>query len=566
MDQVLTVLWAKLRMARHEIASIKEQSKLKVAVVTVFATGLWVAAFIMFYAGFDWLIAFGGEAGPGGFDIGDIIMARMLGVLTLAVFLMLIFSNVLVSFSTLYKAREVMYMVQAPMSFRVFFVSRFWECVGFSSWALGFLGSPLVLAYGITGGAAWTFYIAAVVFFVPFVIVPAAGGCIITLLLARIFPRQRLRVLVGLAAIAVGLLFLYIQDVLDATRLSKDAVLAALMDTTAQTQSALLPSYWATRGVLAAASGNYGESLFQLLLLASYALMFVWLAATLAQHVFYQGYSFLAGQDKTRTKPLGKGVLGRLDNFLSWLPDPFRSLVVKDIKLFWRDPTQWSQFVIFFGILAIYIANLHGVGHSRYTTPMWRSWIACLNIGSCTLVLATLTSRFVFPLVSLEGRRFWILGLAPLTFRSLAWQKFWLSVCTTSLFTVGLAMLSGHMLQIRPLHWWLSVYTVGIANFGLAGLAVGLGTLYPNFREDNPARIVSGMGGTLNFLLSIGYIILVVGAQTAILQWQVLERFTHPDMFRYALAAVLVFVTVLSVLTTVVPMHFGLKNLENMEF
>ncbi|MDQ1257414.1 MAG: type transport system permease protein, partial [Candidatus Hydrogenedentes bacterium] len=219
-----------------------------------------------------------------------------------------------------------------------------------------------------------------------------------------------------------------------------------------------------------------------------------------------------------------------------------------------------------FGILAVYIANLYGVGNSRYTTDMWRSWIACLNIGSCTLVLATLTSRFVFPLVSLEGRRFWILGLAPLTFRQLVMQKFWLSVCTTSLFTVGLAMLSGEMLNIPRTHFWLSVYSVVIANFGLSGLAVGLGSLYPNFQEDNPARIVSGMGGTLNFLLSVGYIALVVGAQTVILQWRALEQYTSPDAFKWALGIVLLWITVLSAVTAALPMYFGLRNLRDMEF
>ena len=566
MNQVLVVFRAKLRMARHEIASVRTESRLKVGVVAFFATGLWIGAFCFFRWGFLWLMDFGGDVSPGAMNIGDIIMARMLGILALAVFFMLVFSNILVSFSTLYRSFEVSYLLQAPMSFRAFFVARFWECVAFSSWALAFLGSPLILAYGLTTGAPWTFYVAGAAFFVPFIMVPAALGCLITLVLVRVFPRQRMRVMIGLAVIAIGLMFLYIQDVLNATRLSQDAVLAAIMDATSQVQSSFLPSHWAARGILAAASQDYGECLFQFLLLLSNALMLLWVAAETAQRIFYPGYSFLAGQDRTRVKPLGRGVLGRLDGLLRWLPNPSRVLVIKDIKLFWRDPTQWSQFVIFFGILAVYIANLRGVGSSRYTTDMWRSWIACLNIGSCTLVLATLTSRFVFPLVSLEGRRFWILGLAPFTFRQLVWQKFWLSVCTTALFTVGLAVLSGWMLRIPTIHFWLSVYSVTIANFGLSGLAVGLGTLYPNFRENNPARIVSGMGGTLNFLLSIGYIVLIVGAQTIIMQWRALERYTRAGNFTWALATVLVFITGVSILTAWVPMRFGLRNLSNMEF
>jgi len=107
---------------------------------------------------------------------------------------------------------------------------------------------------------------------------------------------------------------------------------------------------------------------------------------------------------------------------------------------------------------------------------------------------------------------------------------------------------------------------VVITNFGLSGLAVGLGALYPTFEEDNPARIVSGMGGTLNLLLSVGYIGWVVAAQTLILQWHVLERFTRPGLFEYALGGVVVFITLLSVLCTFLPIRLGMRNLERMEF
>ncbi|HEO72058.1 MAG TPA: hypothetical protein ENN80_12410, partial [Candidatus Hydrogenedentes bacterium] len=337
MSQILAIFRAKLRMAGHEIAGVRNQSKLKVVVIAVFATGLWGAAFLFFFYGFNWLITFGQASASGSaFNIGDIIMARMLGILGLAVFFMLIFSNVLIAFSTLYRSHEVPYLLQAPLPFRAYYVARFWECVGFSSWALAFLGSPLMIAYGITTNAPWSFYIMNLVFFVPFITIPASLGAILTMVLARIFPRQRMRVFFGLGIIAVLLLFLYVQDALNVSRLSQDAVLAALMDATAQTQSAFLPSYWATRGVLAAATHDYRECLFQFLILASNACFLVWLGAEVAHRIFYQGYSYLLGQEKTRLKPLGKGVLGRMDALMRWLPNPTRALVIKDIRLFWR--------------------------------------------------------------------------------------------------------------------------------------------------------------------------------------------------------------------------------------
>jgi len=565
MNQVAVIVLAKLRMSRHAIASVRTESKLKVGVISFSATTLWIGIFVLFVYGFDFVVRFGADVVGTGRGIGNIILVRMLGVLMLAVFLMLIFSNILVAFSTLYRSREVEYLLQAPMTFRAFFIARFLECVTFSSWALAYLGSPLVLAYGYTSEAPFLFYVASLAFFFPFITLPAAIGSLITLVLARFIPRQRFRLLVLLGILAVCLLFFMWRTFFNPTRLSEDTILPTLLDASAQTQSPFLPSYWTSRGILAAAGGDYRECVFNLLLLTANALMALWIATQAAQKIFYAGWSSIIGQDRTRLKPLGSGVLGRLDTFLKGIPNPSRALIVKDIKLFWRDPTQWSQFVIFFGIMAVYIANLRNASN-QYQQDFWRSWIACLNIAACTLILATLTSRFVFPLVSLEGRRFWILGLAPLPFHHLVWQKFWLSVVTTSFFTVGLCALSGYMLQLEPIYLALSIYSMIITNFGLAGLAVGLGTVYPNFQEDNPARIVSGMGGTLNFVLSIAYIALVVGAQTLILQWRVLALYETDQAFYFALAAALVFITGLSVVSALLPMAIGLRNLKNMEF
>jgi ABC-2 type transport system permease protein len=101
------------------------------------------------------------------------------------------------------------------------------------------------------------------------------------------------------------------------------------------------------------------------------------------------------------------------------------ALVLKDLRLFWRDPTQWIQFMIFFGLLCIYVLNLRNVAFN-FASEFWETMISYLNLAASSLTLSTLTTRFVFPQFSLEGRRIWILGLARSGW-SVLWQKFWLS-------------------------------------------------------------------------------------------------------------------------------------------
>jgi ABC-2 type transport system permease protein len=557
------MMWAKARVGRHSLAALRHESRLKVAVVSVSALGLWIGAFIAFAEAFGWLRDFDPLPIPGALRLGDIVAVRMLAVFSLALFFMLTFSNVLICFSTAYRAKEVRLLLQAPVTVRTFFFARFLEAAVFSSWASAYLGSPLVLAYGLNSHAPGAFYAAALLFYLPFVAIPAAIGSIIAILGVYTLPRLPKRLL-GLLGAALGIaFFLYLRGIMNAGHLADENIIPFLDQLTRHTQSELLPSYWLWQGLLEVATDDYRSAMFYFLLLVSNALFLTWLAVEAAERLFYTGWT--AMQSSTQRRVRRRGLVSVLDGLTFALREPIRSLALKDIKLFWRDPTQWTQFVIFFGIMALYTANLRNRALGDYSQA-YSSWIASLNSGACALILATLTSRFIYPLISLEGRRFWILGLAPITMRQLMWQKFWLSVATTSPFSIGLIVLSARMLALSPVQFGVSLYAIAWANLSLAGLSVGLGSLYPNFDEDNPARVVSGMGGTLNFLMSIAYVAGIVLAQMVVLQWTYVEHFLPQLAFSTALWILLAAVTAGSLLCLFVPMRLGLRNLEGIDF
>ncbi len=567
MRALLVLLVAKWRMCLHGIASAKAQSKLKIAVVTLFVIAMWVAVFILFCWGFGFLKRFN----PGGVEsqlqtLGEIVTVQIISLLFLAVFMMLVFSNVLVAFTTLYRSAEVEYLFSSPLRFSELFTARFVECIVFSSWAIIFLGSPLVLSYGIVYDAPWYFYVVSGALLIPFLLIPAAIGVTVTMLFARIFPRVNRALLIMLGAAAAVLLFLYLERTFDVDKLSGEHVLRAIMDAMDNTQSPFLPSFWLAQGVLSSAVQDLRTSLFYFLLLLSNGLILFRLSLFVASRMYYPGWAALRASEQTKPHIRGKGILGCVDSWLRFIRPRTRSLVVKDIKMFWRDVAQWSQFALFFGLMAVYVANLRAAGYSYLSTPIWKNAVSFLNLGATSLILATLTSRFIFPLISLEGKRFWVIGLAPVKMRELLWQKFWLSFTTSISFTLGVIVISSIMLKLEPLLMLISCGTILLMSFSLSGLAVGLGAVYPNFREDNPAKIVSGLGGTLNFLVSIAYIIIVVGVQAVLFWARAVKLVGEGRTFAAMLAGTVVFVAVLSAVATLVPMSLGLKNLERMEF
>ena len=116
-------------------------------------------------------------------------------------------------------------------------------------------------------------------------------------------------------------------------------------------------------------------------------------------------------------------------------------------------------------------------------------------------------------MISLEGRRFWVLGTAPIKRDLVLWGKFWFA-CVGTIPPCSLLVLASDIsLKIvtrLPLVAVIHQLTCWMLCIGLAAMAVGLGARLPNLREPSPSKIAAGFGGTLNLVLSALYIICVV--------------------------------------------------------
>ena len=155
--------------------------------------------------------------------------------------------------------------------------------------------------------------------------------------------------------------------------------------------------------------------------------------------------------------------------------------------------------------------NIPQLGYGAQT-PYWRNLVSFLNLSVTALILSTFTSRFIFPLLSLEGRNFWILGLLPLRREQILWSKFVFSSAISLFATEALVVLSDLMLRITPVMIGLHVGMIAVLCLGLSGISVGLGARLPNLRETDPSKIAAGFGGTLNLLVSLVFIFAIVTA------------------------------------------------------
>jgi ABC-2 type transport system permease protein len=273
-----------------------------------------------------------------------------------------------------------------------------------------------------------------------------------------------------------------------------------------------LPSWWLSAGLLSAVANSKDtlqDSILFLGLMISNALVFRLLALWMASRIYRVSYSNLFGRSLRRRRSRPARFDRMVSRMLSFLPDSVRLMNLKDLRVFRRDPVQWSQFLIFLSLLALYFFNVRRFTHRR-DFASWLNMMSFLNLSVVGLLLSTFTTRFIFPMVSLEGRRFWILGLLPMRREMILWSKFFFAAGGSIIPFTLLVLLSDIMLDVSKMIMISHQLTCLILCFGLSGIAVGFGARFPNLREQSPSRIAAGFGGTLTLVVSTLYILAVV--------------------------------------------------------
>jgi len=566
MGEIAIIASTKLTILKHAIAGLRKHSRLKIAVVSAFGVGYWCGAYFLFRGGFDFIEKFL----PG---LGELLINRLFYLFFLATFIMLVFSNMILVYSLTYKSREVSFLTAMPVRHSAIFKWKFAEALFFSSWASLFLAGPMILAYGIDRAAGLTYYVYVPAFLVPFMLIAAGiGGALITVLV-RFFPKRKLLAAFLLALVGVGVFLLLPKPAADSGAdilQSPVPVLDDMMRFARVSRSELLPSTWLVKGLLLDARGYPEASLWRedkllgLGMLWSNGLMWLLVCFFLANRMFYSGLSRSKSAASGRILPHAGDPIGRLSILWRFLRPAIRAMVTKDLKMFFRDPAQWSQFAIFFGLLGVYILNLRNM--SYHTFPVFfKNIISFMNLAATALTLGTLTTRFVYPQVSLEGNKFWLIGLAPVSMGKILREKFLLCFLASTFVAGGLTLLSGVMLGMDSATVGISSLTMLLMCFGLSGLSVGIGAVFPNFSSDNAARIVSGFGGTLALVLSLAYISVMLAAEVVISHLHLSGQLVVPPFFWGCIGLALA-MGCLTFLAGTLPMKLGARNLRNMEF
>ena len=498
-------------------------------------------------------------------EIGPLLAGKLLGLILVGFFSILLLSNIITALTTFFLAKDLDLLVSGPVDWLKFYLAKLLETLLHSSWMVVLMAVPMFAAYGVGYSGGWLYPLIAIGVFLPFLIVPTVIGSAITLALVNIFPARRTRdilsVIAVLAAAGIVLLFRLVRP----EKLARPEGFRSLVDFIAILRtptSPFLPSEWAQKGLMSWLGGGFDPLPFYLLWSTAGAAIV--LGALLHRWLYATGFS--KAQESAERWARGRTGGKIAETLLAPFGVLRRELVTKEVRLFFRDTTQWSQLILLAVLVVVYVFNikflpLRGEGITFFLVNV----VPFLNLVLAGFVLASIAARFIFPGVSLEGRTLWLLRSSPMRVRDLLWAKFWVGTLPLLLLALGIVGVTDYLLGVSEFMFWVSTFSIVFMTFALSGLAIGFGTLYPQFETENAAQIPTSFGGLLFMMTAVAVIGGVVILEARPVYGYLSARTFGGDADPTEMAIGFGAAAALCVAATLVPIRVALTRLERLE-
>lgn len=449
--------------------------------------------------------------------IGMFLLHEFIATGLFIFFLSINAGNIIVSFSTLYKSDEVYYLLTKPVNPAKIFLIKFLDNFFYSSSTMMMFLLALLAGYSVYFNISP--YLILIIFLfdlIPFMVSAGSLGVIILLLLIKLASRIGVRpvfyILAGMYLSSIVLFF----NIISPAQLVADVMkyypnVNQYFGDLVPGVIKYLPNHWLSESLYWISSGKIEDSILYIFYQIILSL-FLFSLALFAGYKWYHKTWLLVLDLRNRKKKIMRFQKSIL-NFSNgkYFKPAHDSIFKKDLFTFLREPAQVIHIAVLAFLIIVFVVSLKGI----YLKGMYNSYIKTiiyLVIQLFNLLLiTTLSLRFVFPLISLEGKSFWKIKSAPISNNNYMWIRLlpWIIIILFTAEILGI-------LTVYKFSYELAVFS-GVITFFISTAIImmnfGMGALYANYKEKNPIRIASSQGASLTFLLCVLFMLFVVVVQ-----------------------------------------------------
>lgn len=380
--------------------------------------------------------------------------------------------------------------------------------IGIARWAKTLLQSagvvflflaPLFVAYEGVFPKHPAWYLAVLLNLALVLTIPVSLASIVIILLVRWFPVRRVYQIVASLAVLVLTLVVVAFRMSRPERLFTNVSTDDLATVLAQIELPSMSVYPST-------------ALAQLMTARSFALISPRIAITagilfalfvvIAKSMYFVAY--VRGRESMAPVAIGGASTTRLLDRLLVRADPHvRALIGKEVRTITRDVAQWSQVFLMAALLFVYLYNIRMLplgGDARATI------VAYANLGMAGFVIAAICLRFAYPSISAEGKAFWMLQTAPISYRQLLLVKVLVFATPLTLLALFLTAFANLLLGAGPAIWAFTLFGSSLLAVTLVSLGVGMGALRPDFNVENPLQVGLSLGGFAYIAVAMAYV------------------------------------------------------------
>lgn len=434
-------------------------------------------------------------------DIGKGFVYRISSILFSTIFFLLFTSSIITSISTFFRTPELEFLFSTPMKIELIFLSKFIDNSFFSSWATSIISFPLIFSLGKVFQMENIFIIKWIALFILMIFISTSLGVLIIFLLSDLFKKFSLTFIVTIVFIL--LLFSFIFFIIFAKpevfylpqNLSMDEV-SRYLNSLEIEQFKYLPSGTILQIIFNDINAKSSNKNYLLLVVYMVSVLIVLIFLISVYRKKYIGFNLMEKNVKNKRNKIFESKF--------FLKNLYVFLITKDVIIFLRDPSQWGQSLMFIILLGIYFLSI--IRSPIYVKTSFYTYILSFaNLGFASYIMATLSVRFIYPLISLEGKTFSIIR------NSISVEKYFKSKLIFNflmVFILGefLIVLTNIFLKIDLFIVLLSTIITFIFSFGITIINTGFGAILPDFNEKNPSKIASGFGGIVSAISSLVYV------------------------------------------------------------
>ena len=149
--------------------------------------------------------------------------------------------------------------------------------------------------------------------------------------------------------------------------------------------------------------------------------------------------------------------------------------------------------------------------------------------------------------------------------RDLLWAKFWVGTLPLLVLALTIVGVTDTLMHVTSFMFAVSLGTMTLLTFAIAGLAIGYGTMYPRFESENAAQIPTSFGGLLFMMTSIVMIGLVVVLEARPVYAYLSARSFGAELSVVEMVIGFAAAATVCLLGTFVPLRLAERRLESIE-